>query len=299
MKILITGINGQLGKALIEKAPKKFKNSSISIIGTTRNDLDLIQPINCKRAIQIHKPDWVINSGAYTAVDNAEKEEKIAMRINAEAPRAFAEAIKEYGGQLLQLSTDFVFDGNQGSPYKTNQKRNPINTYGKTKSIGEEAVENILFDSSQGTILRTSWLMGNVGKNFALTMLKLHAEKDKINVVSDQIGSPTTTFSLASSCWTIIERKHIGNQIPNILHWCDSGVASWFDVAIYIGEIGYKLGLINKQAIVNPISSEQYQTLANRPSFSVLDTRDTIEALNLKPSYWRSSIFNLLQTKSP
>ncbi len=298
MKVLLTGTNGQLGQALIAKAPKKLQNSYLSIIKTTRNDLDLINPINCKRAIQIHQPDWVINSGAYTAVDNAEKDKKSAMQINAEAPKAFAEALKEYGGELLQLSTDFVFDGSQGCPYKPLQKRNPINTYGRTKAFGEEAIENILFESSQGTILRTSWLMGNIGKNFALTMLKLHSENDQINVVSDQIGSPTTTFSLASSCWRILEKKHIGTQLPKVLHWCDAGVASWFDVAIYIGEIGSQLGLINKQAIVNPITSDKYNTLAKRPSFSVLDTSDTIQALNLKPSYWRTSIFNLLQSKS-
>ena len=186
--------------------------------------MDLENPDECRRAIEEHKPDWILNAGAYTAVDQAEREPKKAMSINAGAPEAFAEVLQKQGGKILQISTDFVFDGTQSTPYKPDQEKNPIGIYGKSKAEGEDAILSKLNSSDRGFILRTSWVLGPVGKNFALTMLKLHSSKDEIGVVADQIGCPTSTHTLAEACWRIITDNK-NKKLPSIMHWSDAGAA--------------------------------------------------------------------------
>ncbi len=172
MKVLLTGAAGQLGQALLQQVPQ-----DVELIATSRNGgegllpLDLADAEACQAAVRTHQPDWVLNAGAYTAVDKAESEPELALAVNAGAPRAFAEAIQDTSARLLQVSTDFVFNGTQGSPYRPEQQRDPLGVYGRTKAAGEEAVEELLGSSGRSLILRTSWVMGPVGKNFALTML--------------------------------------------------------------------------------------------------------------------------------
>ena len=297
MKVLLTGSSGQLGQALISKKP-----SNVELIATSRKELNLDNFDNCLEAVERFQPDWIINSGAYTAVDNAEDEPELVKRINAKAPRAFADAIKRKGGKILQISTDFVFDGSQNKPYKPTQKRNPIGIYGRTKAKGEEAIENILFDTDQGYILRTSWVMGPVGRNFALTMLRLHQSKKNISVIADQVGSPTSTFSLASACWKVLEIDSVNSknskELPKILHWCDSGYTTWFDIAVTIGKIGNELGLISQQANVIPIKSIDFHSKAKRPNYSVLDCRSTCNAIGLKQVFWKEALYEVLQSIS-
>ena len=181
MKVLLTGAAGQLGQALIAATP-----AVIELLPSSRNGgdgllaLDLADPMACREAVKEHRPDWVLNAGAYTAVDKAEAEPELAHAVNGGAPRAFADAIQEHGGRLLQLSTDFVFNGQQGSPYRVDQNREPLGVYGASKASGEEALEELLRASGQGVVLRTSWVMGPVGKNFALTMLRLHRDKEAL-----------------------------------------------------------------------------------------------------------------------
>ena len=176
--MLLTGAAGQLGQALRQQLP-----AGVELIATSRNGgdglqaLDLANAVACRTAVLEHRPDWVLNAGAYTAVDRAESEPELALAVNAGAPRAFAEALLDTGGRLLQVSTDFVFNGQQGSPYRPEQSRDPLGAYGATKAAGEEAVEQVLGGSGRGVILRTSWVIGPVGKNFALTMLRLHRER--------------------------------------------------------------------------------------------------------------------------
>jgi dTDP-4-dehydrorhamnose reductase len=146
----------------------------------------------------------LLDGGAYTAVDRSESEPVLALAVEGGAPRAFAEALLESGGQLLQVSTDFMFNGQQGSPYRPDQARDPLGAYGASKAAGEEAVDEVLGSSGRGVILRTSWVMGPVGKNFALTMLRLHRERPAISVVEDQGGCPTSTHTLAAACWRVI-----------------------------------------------------------------------------------------------
>ena len=297
MKVLLTGAAGQLGKALIASRPE-----GVELIATSRSGgedlitLDLADSQACSAAVEQHRPDWVLNSGAYTAVDKAESEPELAQAVNAGAPRAFAEALSRTGGSTLQLSTDFVFNGRQGSPYRPEQQRDPLGVYGATKAAGEEAVEQVLGGSGRAVILRTSWVMGPMGRNFALTMLRLHREREVISVVADQVGCPTSTLTLAQACWRAID--HAGVQ-PGALglmhHWSDAGAASWYDVAVAIGELGLELGLLERAAQVTPITTADYPTPAQRPSYSLLDCTATRRALDLDPLHWRRALRHVLR----
>ena len=286
MKVLLTGAAGQLGNSLLAGRP-----ADVELIATSRRELDLADISACRDAIQRHQPDWVVNAGAYTAVDKAESEAELAMAVNAEAPRAFAEELMDSGGRLLQISTDFVFNGSQGTPCKVDQPRQPLGVYGLSKARGEEAVQEVLGGGDQGVILRTSWVMGPTGRNFALTMLRLHQEREELRVVADQVGCPTSTQTLAGACWQAITRHQ---PLPALMHWSDAGAASWYDVAVAIGELGDELGLLQNPAIVQPISTEDYPTPARRPSYSLLDCTGTRKALGLEGQHWRSALRDVL-----
>jgi dTDP-4-dehydrorhamnose reductase len=299
VKVLLTGAAGQLGQALRQQVP-----AEVELIATCRSGgngllaLDLAEAGACRAAIRDHRPDWVLNAGAYTAVDKAESEPELALAVNGGAPRAFAEALLETGGRLLQVSTDFVFNGSQGSPYRPEQSRDPLGVYGSSKAAGEEAVEQLLGPAAggagagRGVILRTSWVMGPVGKNFALTMLRLHRERQQIGVVEDQVGCPTSTHTLAAACWRAISA---GMSEP-VLHWSDAGAASWFDVAVAVGELAQELGLLEQPALVNPLTTAEYPLPAQRPSYSLLDCSSSRKALGLAPTPWRQALRQLLVT---
>ena len=308
MKVLLTGAAGQLGHALRQQVP-----TGVELIATSRSGscadgdgliaLDLADAEACRAAVHQHRPDWVLNGGAYTAVDKAESEPELAHAVNAGAPRAFAEALRETGGRLLQVSTDFVFNGAQGSPYRPEQPRDPLGVYGASKAAGEDAVEQMLGSNGRGVILRTSWVMGPVGRNFALTMLRLHRERgasgQPLAVVADQVGCPTSTHTLAQACWRVIERSaglsaDSSSALGPILHWSDAGAASWYDVAVAVGELAVDLGLLERAAVVNPITTVDYPTPAQRPSYSLLDCTDTRRALALEPTHWRTALRQLL-----
>jgi dTDP-4-dehydrorhamnose reductase len=289
MKVLLTGREGQLGTALQASLPE-----GVILIATGRSELDLADHAACRQAVREHRPDWVLNAGAYTAVDRAESEADRAMAINAGAPQAFAQALRETGGRLLQVSTDFVFNGAQGSPYRPDQALDPLGVYGATKAAGETAALAL----SGARVLRTSWVYGPVGKNFCLTMLRLHALKaaagEPLGVVADQVGCPTATHTLASACWRAIE---IGADAdgPRILHWSDAGAASWYDFAVAIGELGVAAGLLERAAVVRPLSTAAYPTPAQRPSYSLLDCTSSRAALGQEPLYWRAALAQVLE----
>ncbi|MBM5819011.1 MAG: dTDP-4-dehydrorhamnose reductase [Cyanobacteria bacterium K_DeepCast_150m_m2_101] len=298
MKVLLTGAAGQLGHALRQQLP-----GGVELIATSRSgdgaagllSLDLADAGACRAAVLEHRPDWVLNAGAYTAVDRAESEPELALAVNAGAPRAFAEALLETGGRLLQVSTDFVFNGQQGTPYRPGQPRDPLGAYGRTKAAGEEAVEQVLGETGRGVILRTSWVIGPVGKNFALTMLRLHRERgasgQALGVVEDQVGCPTSTATLAAACWRVIT----ANVQEPVLHWSDAGAASWYDVAIAVGELAQELGLLEQPAVVNPLTTAEYPLPAQRPSYSLLDCSSSRRALGLAPTPWRQALRQLLE----
>ncbi len=288
MRVLLTGSTGQLGSYIIKTKPK-----NIDLIITKKQDLDLSKTDFCENFIFEEKPEWIINCAAFTAVDQAEKEIELSNKINSYAPEAFANAVNITNSKLLHISTDFVFNGEQNYPYETNQKRNPINQYGESKSLGEELIQKKNKGLNNTKILRTSWVISPSGKNFVLTMLKLHAEKEQINVVYDQIGVPTSAKHLAKTCWRIVNFKDT-QILPQILHWSDAGVASWYDLAVAIGEIGLELGILKKMAKVNPIKTINYPTPARRPKYSILDTQTTSDFLKIKPNYWRTNLLEIL-----
>ena len=289
MKVLLTGREGQLGTALQASLPE-----GVTLIATRRSELNLADAAACRQAVLTHHPDWVLNAGAYTAVDRAESEPDQALAINAGAPQAFAEALAETGGRLLQVSTDFVFNGAQGSPYRPDQALDPLGVYGVTKAAGETAALAL----PGARVLRTSWVYGQVGKNFCLTMLRLHALKaaagEPLGVVADQVGCPTATHTLAAACWRAIG---IGADAdgPRILHWSDAGAASWYDFAVAIGELGVAAGLLERAAEVRPLSTAAYPTPAQRPSYSLLDCTSSRAALGGEPLYWRVALAQVLE----
>ena len=298
MKILITGSNGQLGNALNFTKPR-----NINILNPNRNNFDLTNNHQMSNYILENNPDWIINCGAYTNVEKAESEQELAFQINAIAVKTISETLLKTKGKLIQISTDFVFDGKSSIPYKTSDYASPQNIYGLSKLKGEQYVKEIIEKSQKGVVLRTSWLMSNFGNNFATKILKLHKEKEIINVVSDQIGSPTSAFNLANICWQIISSHNSWgydsqNEIP-IFHFSDEGIASWYDVAVAVGEIGIQTGLIRKMAEVNPVKSDIFNSKAKRPSFSVLDTYKIKKLLNSKSKHWRKSMIEFLSLIDP
>ena len=289
IKVLLTGSEGQLGFSI-----KKLNPEGIELVSLSKNQFDLSKTNYIKKNLEEIKPDFIINCGAYTNVDMAEEEKEIVMKINANSVKEIALYLKKYGGNLIQISTDYVFDGLNPNAYKVNDKVSPLNQYGLSKAKAEKFIQEILGDTNQGMIIRTSWLMGTISKNFLLTMIKLHQTKKKINVVSNQISCPTSTKTLAEACWKAIklklEKNHHNDNFMPILHWSDNGIASWYDIAIAIGEISAKNGLVNCPAFVNPIKSVNLPGKAKRPSFSLLDCTSSRDFLGLKGEYWRESL---------
>ncbi len=283
MKVLLTGAAGQLGQALIAACPV-----GIELIACGRQELDLADQDACRSIVQAHQPNWVLNAGAYTAVDRAESEPELAHAVNALAPAALAQAQAAHGGRLLQLSTDFVFNGRQGSPYGPEQPAEPLGVYGSTKAAGEAAV----LDHSGARVLRTSWVYGPVGTNFCHMILRLLAEREQLGVVADQVGCPTSTFGLAQACWRVVALE---DGSPQILHWSDAGAASWYDFAVAIAELGQQQGLLSRAARVNPIPTADYPTPAQRPAYSLLDCNASRQALSLQPQHWRVALKQVLK----
>ena len=285
MKILITGGSGQLGQEIINESHNKYK-----LLIPNRDELDLSNKLNCKKYIEQNKPDIIINSGAFTNVDQAEIQKDLCYSINVEAPLVFANVLKDYGGKLLQISSDYVFDGKKNSPYEPTDLTNPLSVYGYSKAKAESLTEEILIQNGQIIILRTSWLMGHFGNNFISTMLRLLNKKEKLSVVYDQVGSMTSTSDLAKVCWQIIENWHLLEKNHHICHWTCSGVASWYDIAMEIELKAKKHKILEKTADIIPITTKEYKTLANRPQFSILDCSSTRKILNQPLKYWRREL---------
>ena len=290
MKVLLTGSSGQLGKEIIRTKPK-----GINLIKPNRSLLDLKNPELCYKYVERIKPDWLINCGAFTNVEEAEINQNVTYLINSVSVKHLAESIKAINGKFLQISTDYVFGGTKNKPYLPEDIKSPLNIYGKSKSDAEDFIKEIFKDNNDGFIIRTSWLMGPTGKNFALKMLHLLSNNEKINVINDQIGAPTTTFTLAKACWETIIFNSSGKLTPPILHFTNEGEASWFDIAIEIERVTKDLGLINKKILINPISSSEYKLVAKRPKYSVLDSQRSFESISFKKQHWKKAIQHLFK----
>ena len=290
-KIIITGKNGQLANSLFN-----FGKSRFEIYPLDKKEFDIRNHEKCESIIFKYKPDYIINTAAYTAVDLAETDKKLAYEVNSTGAENLARCIAKIGGKLLHISTDFVFDGKNNIPYKTDDICNPINTYGKSKLSGEKLILNY----PNTMVLRTSWLYSSFGKNFCTTMLKLHknfhTKKIPLKVVSDQKGSPTSCESLSMVCFKFLETLEFDNNLDRIYHWSDAGISSWYDLSKEIGRLGKKYSIIESPAEVIPIKSIEYLTHAERPKFSVLNCKRTEEVLGVKQSEWEIELENVIKS---
>ena len=289
MRILVTGKNGQLGRSIykIVNTDTKIDNnqSSNEFIFVGREELDLSNESSISHYFDSNdRFDVIINCAAYTAVDKAEEEQELANQVNHLAVKKLANIANEQKAKLVHVSTDYVFDGTGGKPYKETDKTNPINVYGKTKLAGEKALQEIMLTNAM--IIRTSWLYSEYGNNFVKTMLRLGKERDEINVVSDQIGSPTYATDLAGAILEIIKSKEFREegQTTQIYHYSNEGEISWYEFAKEI----FKITEIDCK--VKPMSTEQYPTLASRPKSTAMNMDKIISNLNIPIFSWHDSL---------
>lgn len=283
MNIIVIGCSGQLAWEL---AQLNSEDNIITCLGREQIDLSSEHAITNK--LQEHAADVVINASAYTAVDLAETNKDAAYQLNAHAVKNLALACKDLSLHLIHISTDFVFNGDKGSPYLTTDPINPLGVYGASKAKGEQVIHDII--AQQSCIIRTSWVYSTHGNNFVKTMLKLMAEKSELGIISDQIGSPTYAEGLAQACLLAAQ-----NKVTGIYHWTDAGVASWYDFAVAIQEIAIEKGLLTQAIPIKPIRTIDYPTPAARPSYSVLDKTTTITTFSSLPLlHWRTQLHNML-----
>jgi len=280
MRVLITGSNGQLGSEINELSINYVK---LDCIFKDLPELDICNIEVLEKFIIDNEILAVINCAAYTAVDKAEQEELIAKKVNSEGVKNLVNALQKVNGKLIHISTDYVFDGNNSEPYKESDQVNPIGVYGKTKRAGELAVINSNIDS---IVIRTSWLYSSFGDNFVKTMLRLGKEKESLNIIFDQVGTPTYAKDLAKACLDILF-KNVSEKISrkgNLYHYSNEGFASWYDFAISIMELG------RNKCKVNPIQTKDYPTLSKRPKYSVLDKTKIKKDFKIQIPYWKDSL---------
>ena len=289
MRILVTGKNGQLGQSInkLINIETKIENnpSSNEFIFVGREELDLSNNSSIINYFDNHdKFDIVINSAAYTAVDQAEEEQELANQVNHLAVKQLAGIAKEQKARLIHISTDYVFNGESDKPYIETSETNPINVYGKSKLAGEKALQAVM--PMNAVIIRTSWVYSEYGNNFVKTMLRLGKERDELNVVSDQIGSPTYATDLAGAILEIIKNKEFReeDQATQIYHYSNEGEISWHDFAKEI----FKIAEVNCK--ISPITTEQYPTLAKRPRNTSMNKDKIIQVFDLKIGNWRESL---------
>lgn len=280
MTSVVIGKSGQLANEI-----RNVSGDSTVLLGAS--DINLFDKYALYEKLTSYQPSAIINAAAYTAVDKAETETEAAYALNAQAVENLSNYCKDNACFFVHVSTDYVFDGVKGTPYLPCDELAPQSTYGTSKAKGEHNVRQIL--GNESTIIRTSWVYSSFGNNFVKTMLRLMREKDSLNVVDDQIGSPTWAHGLASACIEAAERKHRGT-----FHWTDEGVLSWYDFAVAIQQLGLDKGLLSKQIDIAPIPSKNYPTPATRPHYSVLDKTATRATFSTPLIHWYSQLSGMM-----
>ena len=283
--ILVTGANGQLGREL-QVLAANFPQFEFSFHDRTTLSID--NPETIKTTITREQPTWCINCAAYTAVDKAESEKALAFHINGEAVGHLAKACRVSGTRLIHISTDYVFDGLSATPLTESDPTNPINTYGASKLAGEQ--QALQHNPDATLIIRTSWVYSEFGNNFVKTMIRLMKERPAINVVSDQIGSPTYAADLAAAILHIIASPIFA---PGLYNYSNEGEISWYQFASTIRD------LTHSTCTVNPILTSQYPTPAKRPHYSLLDKTLIRQTYHLSIPDWQPSLATCLARLAP
>lgn len=275
MNILVTGCNGQLGNEiqLLEKSCKQHR-----FFNTDVNELDITDQQAIDDFVAANEIDGIVNCAAYTAVDKAESNQKLCTALNTEAPAYLAMAIEKRGGWLIQVSTDYVFNGTKHTPYVETDTPCPDSVYGSTKLAGEFGASKFC---KKTMIIRTAWLYSTFGNNFVKTMIRLGKEREELGVIFDQVGTPTSARDLARAIMTAIEK----GIVPGVYHFSDEGVCSWYDFTKAI----HRLAGINT-CKVKPLHTSEYPTAATRPAYSVLDKTKIKETYGIEIPYWEESL---------
>ena len=292
MNILVTGANGQLGNEMRIISKETDDNYTftdvVEVEGVETTLLDITDAEAVRRMVKEKGIGCVVNCAAYTNVDKAESDEALCRKLNAEAPKILAEAMKEVNGLLVQISTDYVFGGDPyNTPCREEQKGTPTGVYGQTKLEGEQNIEAVGCDY---VIIRTAWLYSEFGRNFVKTMLNLTATRPKLNVVFDQAGTPTSAYDLAEAIKTVLadyekECPEAGYGKKVIYHFSNEGVCSWFDFTKKIAELAG-----NTACDIQPCHSDEFPSPVKRPAYSVLDKTRIKETFGLRIPYWTDSL---------
>ena len=292
MNILVTGANGQLGNEM--RIISKETNDSytftdvVEVEGVETTILDITDAESIRKIVKEKDIRCIVNCAAYTNVDKAESDEALCRKLNAEAPKLLAEAMKEVNGLLIQISTDYVFGADPyNTPCREEQKGTPTGVYGQTKLEGEQNIEAVGCDY---VIIRTAWLYSEFGRNFVKTMLNLTATRPKLNVVFDQAGTPTYAYDLAEAIKTVLadyekECPEAGYGKKGIYHFSNEGVCSWFDFTKKIAELAG-----NTACDIQPCHSDEFPSPVKRPAYSVLDKTKIKETFGVKVPYWTDSL---------
>jgi dTDP-4-dehydrorhamnose reductase len=287
-RILLLGANGQLGHELTHS----FAGAG-ELVAQDRHTTDLTSEEQLRAAIRAAEPDLILNAAAYTAVDRAESEPELAHAINAHAPRILAEEAARRNVLLVHYSTDYVFDGSKAGPWSEEDAPHPLNTYGASKLAGEEAIRQV---GGKHLIFRTSWVYAPHGRNFLLTMLRLGQERDRLSIVNDQIGAPTTATALAQATRSIVDgilasQFGAAQQRSGLYHMSCAGHTSWHGFAEAIFTHAEELELLHKaKPQVIPIPSSEYPTPARRPKNSVLSNRKLQQTFGIELPDWHSAL---------
>ena len=275
MNILITGCNGQLGN---EIQLLQAQYAQHTWLNTDVNELDITDKAAIERFVEANEIDGIVNCAAYTAVDKAESDPQLARKLNADAPAFLAEAVAKRGGRMVQVSTDYVFNGTKHTPYVETDEPCPNSIYGQTKLEGEQAVSKLC---PNAMIIRTAWLYSEFGNNFVKTMIRLGREREQLGVIFDQVGTPTYAHDLATAIMTAIDK----GIKPGVYHFSNEGVTSWYDFTKSI----HRLAGINT-CQVSPLHTAEYPTPACRPAYSVLDKTKIKAAYGIEIPHWEESL---------
>lgn len=287
--ILLTGCFGQLGNAIQRCWDTGSLSVDYEMLPVDASHLDLTDAADVRAYLDQLKPRYVINTAAYTQVDDAESDAEAAFALNGDAVSVLAKWCSRHDCTLIQISTDFVFDGQADTPYLPEAATGPLSVYGASKLAGEHHVRDRL--PYNGIIVRTAWLYSEFGTNFVKTMLGLMNERSELRVVSDQIGSPTSAHTLAQFILTLIQK----GATHGVFHWTDGAEISWLDFARAIHEAGRSYGMLANDVSIQPISSSEYPAAAARPAYSVLDRTSSLALIDEEPEGWQAALKHVVK----